>query len=80
MKLKHVDNFFQKMIKYIIFQWYKGVITCLETDSLKRVVDLLYSSEVHGLVVVDDEGKLRGVITLYDVLKFIVVDQLHASL
>jgi len=53
--------------------WYEGVLTCLETDTFWEVVKKLVLHEVHGLVVVNSKNVLRGVITLSDVLRFMVL-------
>lgn len=57
----------------LAFQWYEGVLTCLETDTLWEVVKRLVLHEVHGLVVVNAKNVLRGVITLSDVLRYMVL-------
>lgn len=36
-------------------------------------MDTLMASEVHGLVVVDEANKIKGVVTLFDILKFVIV-------
>lgn len=48
-------------------------MTCLETDTFWEVVKKLVIHEVHGLVVVNAKNVLRGVITLSDVLQFMVL-------
>jgi 5'-AMP-activated protein kinase regulatory gamma subunit len=53
--------------------WYEGVLTCLETDTLWEVVKKLVMHEVHGLVVVNSKNVLRGVLTLSDVLRYMVL-------
>lgn len=45
----------------------------METDKFWDVVQKLVLHEVHGLVVVNNDNALRGVLTLSDVLKFLVL-------
>lgn len=53
---------------------FPGVITCSGTDSLGKLLELIGVQRVHRLVVVDENGKLEGMITLSDVLKYLVRD------
>eukprot|EP00118_Oscarella_pearsei_P024861 m.306963 g.306963 ORF g.306963 m.306963 type:complete len:420 (+) comp41776_c0_seq1:155-1414(+) len=55
-------------------QWYKGVYTCQETSTLRTVMDRLVEKQVHRLVVVNEHEQLVGVVSLSDVLKFLVLD------
>ncbi|XP_065843029.1 5'-AMP-activated protein kinase subunit gamma-1-like isoform X2 [Oscarella lobularis] len=55
-------------------QWYKGVYTCRASDTLRTVINRLVEKQVHRLVIVDAEERLEGVISLSDVLKFLVLD------
>ena len=39
-----------------------------ETDSLDDITELLMGKEFHSLVVVNDHGKVKGIVTSYDLL------------
>ncbi|KRX59386.1 5'-AMP-activated protein kinase subunit gamma-2 [Trichinella sp. T9] len=53
--------------------WFEGVHNCKVTDSLSTYVDTLVRSEVHRLVAVDNDGRVQGVVSLSDILLFIVL-------
>ena len=46
---------------------------CIETDSLKLVIDKIVKAEVHRLVIVDDEDHVTGIISLSDLLNFLIL-------
>ncbi|KAL6879304.1 nuclear protein SNF4 [Trichoderma novae-zelandiae] len=50
-----------------------GIFTCSEDDRLDSIFDTIRKSRVHRLVVVDDENKLKGVISLSDILKYVLL-------
>lgn len=60
---------------------FPGVVTCTSTDSLASLLSLIKTRRVHRLVVVEGEpeereggkrGRLLGIITLADILRYIV--------
>lgn len=51
---------------------FEGVYTCTLSDSLFVVLETIRKSRLHRLFVLDDEGKLLGVMTLGDILKYIL--------
>lgn len=51
---------------------FEGVHTCTLNDRLSTIMDTIRKSRLHRLFVVDDEGKLISVITLSDILKYIL--------
>lgn len=51
-----------------------GIYTCGEDDRLDSIFDTIRKSRVHRLVVVDDDFKLKGVISLHDILKYVLLD------
>ncbi|KAL1236593.1 5'-AMP-activated protein [Trichinella spiralis] len=53
--------------------WFEGVHNCKVTDSLSTYVDTLVRSEVHRVVAVDNDGRVQGVVSLSDILLFIVL-------
>merc|ERR1712079_672175 len=54
-------------------EWFEGVHTCKKEDSLFSVMESIVKAEVHRLVVVDEEKKVCGVISLSDILSFLVL-------
>lgn len=50
-----------------------GIYTCGEGDRLDSLFDTIRKSRVHRLIVVDDDNKLKGVISLSDILKYVLV-------
>ncbi|KAB5594728.1 5'-AMP-activated protein kinase subunit gamma [Ceratobasidium theobromae] len=61
---------------------FPGVITCTPSDSLASLLALVRQRRVHRLVVVEGEdgrkGRLAGIITLSDVLKYVVGDDIDS--
>lgn len=55
-------------------EWFEGVRSCSENDSLMTVVEIIVKAEVHRLIVTDDEQKVVGIISLSDILRFLVLD------
>ncbi|KAK7064173.1 hypothetical protein R3P38DRAFT_3382816 [Favolaschia claudopus] len=61
-----------------------GVVICTASDSLRTLMELIKKRRVHRLVVVEGEeeekaggkkGRLLGIITLSDVLRYVIGDQ-----
>lgn len=50
---------------------YEGVLTCRGTDTLSDIMETIRRNRLLRLFVVDDEGTLKGVITLSDILRYI---------
>ncbi|KAI5284503.1 AMP-activated serine/threonine-protein kinase regulatory subunit, partial [Ascosphaera aggregata] len=53
---------------------FPGIYTCTVEDGLDTILDTLRRSRVHRLIVVDDNFKLRGILTLSDILRYILVE------
>ncbi|KAF8922490.1 hypothetical protein CPB85DRAFT_1209770 [Mucidula mucida] len=53
-------------------QDFPGVVICNASDSLGTLLQLIKKRRVHRLVVVEGEGRLLGIITLSDVLRYII--------
>ncbi|KAG6014511.1 hypothetical protein E4U54_005164 [Claviceps lovelessii] len=51
-----------------------GIYTCSAEDRLDSLFDTIRKSRVHRLIVIDDENKLQGVISLSDILKYVLLD------
>ncbi|KAK7749767.1 AMP-activated serine/threonine-protein kinase regulatory subunit [Cytospora paraplurivora] len=52
---------------------FQGIYTCTEEDRLDSIFDTVRKSRVHRLIVVDDENRLRGIISLSDILKYVLI-------
>ena len=52
---------------------FPGIYTCSEDDRLDSIFDTIRRSRVHRLIVVDDENKLKGMISLSDILKYVLL-------
>uniref|UniRef100_A0A0K0E1G0 5'-AMP-activated protein kinase subunit gamma-1 n=2 Tax=Strongyloides stercoralis TaxID=6248 RepID=A0A0K0E1G0_STRER len=53
---------------------FEGVKTFRTTDSLISIVQILVESQVHRLVAVDDENKILGIVSLSDILRYLILD------
>lgn len=51
---------------------FEGVHTCTLNDRLSTIMDTIRKSRLHRLFVVDEQGKLVSVITLSDILDYIL--------
>lgn len=51
---------------------FEGVYTCTFEDRLDTIMDTVRRARLHRLFVVDDDGKLQGIVTLNDILKYIL--------
>jgi CBS domain-containing protein len=53
---------------------FAGIYTCSMEDRLDTIFDTLRKSRVHRLVVIDEDSRLKGVISLSDILKYVLLD------
>jgi len=53
---------------------FPGLLTCSEEDRLDSIFETIRKSHVHRLIVVDDEYKLKGIISLSDILKYVLLE------
>lgn len=51
---------------------FPGVHTCLISDHLDGVFDAIRRRRLHRLVVVDEAGKFKGMITLSDIMQYLI--------
>ena len=54
-------------------QDFAGIYTCSEDDRLDSIFDTIRKSRVHRLVVIDEEQHLKGVISLSDILQYVLL-------
>ncbi|KAF2759157.1 CBS-domain-containing protein [Pseudovirgaria hyperparasitica] len=53
---------------------FPGIYSCSVHDRLDTIFDTIRRSRVHRLVVIDEQSKLRGVLTLSDILEYILLE------
>lgn len=54
---------------------FEGVYTCTKYDKLSTIMDAIRKSRVHRFFVVDENRSLTGVLTLSDILKYILFQE-----
>ncbi|KAI8398289.1 CBS domain profile [Nakaseomyces glabratus] len=52
---------------------FEGVYTCTKNDKLSSIMDNIRKSRIHRFFVVDENGRLTGVLTLSDILRYILL-------
>ncbi|KAF2418464.1 CBS-domain-containing protein [Tothia fuscella] len=53
---------------------FAGIYTCSIWDRLDTIFDTLRKSRVHRLVVLDENGRLKGILSLSDILEYILLE------
>jgi len=53
---------------------FAGIYTCTLNDRLDTIFDTIRKSRVHRLVVIDESSHLKGVLTLSDILEYILLE------
>ncbi|KAG0271746.1 AMP-activated serine/threonine-protein kinase regulatory subunit [Linnemannia exigua] len=51
---------------------FTGVHTCTLNDSLSSIFGTIRKSQVHRLIVVDSENKLKGIVSLSDIMRYLI--------
>ena len=51
---------------------FMGVHTCTLNDSLSSIFGTIRKSQVHRLIVVDSENKLKGIVGLSDIMRYLI--------
>lgn len=54
-------------------EWFEGVHKCKLDETLFTIMEKIVRAEVHRLVVVDDDDKVIGIISLSDLLLYLVL-------
>ncbi|XP_047185905.1 5'-AMP-activated protein kinase subunit gamma-2-like isoform X3 [Scophthalmus maximus] len=54
-------------------QYFEGVMKCHRLETLETIVDRIVQAEVHRLVVVDEESRIIGIVSLSDILQALVL-------
>lgn len=55
-------------------QDFPGIYTCSVEDRLDTIFDTIRKSRVHRFVVIDEDNRLVGVLTLSDILEYILLE------
>lgn len=53
---------------------FAGIFTCSVHDQLATIFDTIRKSRVHRFVVIDENSRLKGVLTLSDILEYILLE------
>ncbi|TKA82347.1 hypothetical protein B0A49_00088 [Cryomyces minteri] len=53
---------------------FAGIYTCSMNDRLDTIFDTIRKSRVHRLVVIDDSSRLKGLLTLSNILEYILLE------
>lgn len=53
---------------------FPGIYTCSIDDRLDTIFNTIKQSRVHRLTVVDDENRLVGILSLSDILEYILLE------
>lgn len=53
---------------------FAGIYTCTLNDRLDAIFDTIRKSRVHRLVVIDEGAQLKGVLTLSDILEYVLLE------
>ena len=60
--------------KLTFLQDFPGIYTCSVEDRLDTIFDTIRKSRVHRFVVIDEDNRLVGVLTLSDILEYILLE------
>ena len=55
-------------------QDFPGIYTCSIDDRLDTIFDTIRKSRVHRFVVIDEQTRLVGVLTLSDILEYVLLE------
>jgi 5'-AMP-activated protein kinase regulatory gamma subunit len=58
-------------------QDFPGIFTCSVSDNMSTIYDTIRKSRVHRFIVIDSENRLKGVLTLSDVLEHTLLEGLE---
>ena len=56
----------------LFFKEFDGVHTCTENDTLRTILDAIAVMTIHRLIIIDEKGHLKGMISLSDILKHLI--------
>ena len=53
---------------------FQGLYTCSIDDRLDTIFDTIRKSRVHRLTIVDEDNRLAGILSLSDILEYILLE------
>lgn len=53
---------------------FPGIYTCTLNDRLDSVFETIRKSRVHRFVVIDEASQLKGVLTLSDIVEYVLLE------
>jgi len=53
---------------------FPGIFTCSVDDRLDSIFDTIRKSRVHRFVIIDEHSRLKGMLTLSDILHYILLE------
>ena len=53
---------------------FPGIYTCSIDDRLDTIFDTIRKSRIHRLTVVDEDNRLAGILSLSDILEYILLE------
>lgn len=56
---------------------YPGIYTCSPEDGLDTIFETIRKSRVHRLMVIDNDNCLQGILSLSDILQYILLEGEH---
>lgn len=59
--------------------WFEGVQKCILDETLYVIMERIVRAEVHRLVIVDESDKVIGIISLSDILLYLVLRPMEAA-
>ncbi|KAK2749470.1 AMP-activated serine/threonine-protein kinase regulatory subunit [Myotisia sp. PD_48] len=58
---------------------FPGIYTCSVNDGLDTILNTIRQSRVHRLVIVEEDFSLRGMLTLSDILRYLILEGAEAD-
>ncbi|KAG9509739.1 5'-AMP-activated protein kinase subunit gamma-1, partial [Fragariocoptes setiger] len=59
--------------------YFEGVVKCKLDETLGTIIHRIVKAEVHRIVVVDDDDKVTGIVSLSDILTFLAIRPLESK-
>jgi len=53
---------------------FPGIYTCTPNDSLGSIFETIRKSRVHRFIVIDETSRLKGVLTLSDIVEHVLLE------
>jgi CBS domain-containing protein len=64
--------------KYLVADYMRTkVVTVKETNTLEKAIGIMLKEETNGLVVTDEQNIIKGILSVWDIIHYIVPDYLE---